>query len=142
MINLSAAMKDANFQLTSSVLLWLGLTAINTFAQFDPIETKQQVYNRINLEREKIGMPSIPINKKLERSAQSWARWMPSRLVHNTNFLKRFNRTGAECLAVGYDPVTNWMNSKPHRQSIMGRRVTAMGLGYRRGKWVWRSFTN
>ena len=119
-------------------LLWL--TATLSFAQ-----TKQEVYDRINEERAKIGMPPVEVDKRLERSAQSWAIFMPSNWgwgKHNVNFLRRFKRSGAECLTVGPDPVTNWMGSKPHRQCIMGKGVKYMGVGKWRGKWVWRSFTN
>lgn len=121
-------------------LLWL--TATLSLAQ-----TKQEVYDRINEERAKIGMPPVPVDKRLERSAQSWAIFMPYNNgwgKHNINFLRwwRFNRSGAECLTVGDDPVTNWMGSKPHRQSIMGKGVKAMGVGKWRDKWVLRTFTN
>lgn len=119
------------------VLLWLA--APLSFAQ---IPTRQQVYDSINSRRVKAGLTAIPINKKLEHSAQSWAVFMPYDLKHNVNFLYRFNRTGAECVTTGCDPVSDWMKSKPHRQCIMGKGVKAMGLGYWRGKWVWRSFSN
>src|SRR5690242_18604448 len=71
------------------VFINLFLTTNHLFAQLAPIETKQQVYDRINAERLKIGMPTIPVNKKLERSAQSWAFFMRPSLKHNTNFLRR-----------------------------------------------------
>lgn len=105
-------------------------------------QTKQEVYDRINQERVSRGLPLVPVDRRLERSAQSWAFFMRPTLKHNVNFLRRFHRTGAECLAAGGDPVSGWLNSKPHRQSILGRQVKYMGLGYWRGKWVWRSFTN
>lgn len=123
-------------------LLVIHSLVLELFAQ-----TKQEVYDRINAERAKIGMPAVPVDKRLERSAQSWAVFMPYNWgngKHNVNFTKwwRFNRPGSECITVGDDPVTNWMGSrKGHRQAIMGRGVVAMGLGKWRGKWVWRSFT-
>ena len=134
--------KMRNFTLSYSllsfilgVLFWLA--APLSFAQ-----TKEQVYAQINAERQKAGLPFVNVCKRLEKSAQSWAFFMRYSLKHNVRFLKRFHRTGAECLALGDDPVQSWMKSKPHRQSIMGRSVKAMGLGYWRGKWVWRSFSN
>lgn len=123
------------FSLITGVLLWL--TAPLVFSQ-----TKQEVYDRINHEREARGLKPVSVCKRLERSAQSWAFFMPYSLRHNVNFLKRFRRTGAECLTIGADPVDSWLKSKSHRQCILGSSVTAMGLGHYRGKWVWRSFTN
>lgn len=109
---------------------------------FAQIPTKQQVYDSINAMRVRSGLAVITVDKKLERSAQSWAVFMPYDLKHNVHFLYRFNRTGAECLAVGSDPVSDWIKSPPHRHCIMGKGIKAMGLGYWRGKWVWRSFTS
>jgi uncharacterized protein YkwD len=123
------------------LLFWLA--GALSFAQTsERWQKKQQVYAFINAERETRGLPAIPVDKKLERSAQSWSVFMPYRLVHNVNFLKRFHRTGSECLTVGGDPVASWLKSKPHRQCILGKGVTAMGVGYWRGKWIFRTFTN
>jgi uncharacterized protein YkwD len=134
--------KMRNFTLSCSllsiilgVLFWLA--APLSFAQ-----TKQQVYDSINARRVRAGLSTISVCKRLERSAQSWVFFMRYSLKHNVKFLKRFHRTGAECLALGDDPVQSWMKSKPHRQSIMGRNVKEMGLGYWRGKWVFRTFSN
>src|SRR5690348_17890265 len=114
---------------TFGLLFWLA--GAHLFAQ-----TKQQVYDSINARRVRAGLPKISVCKRLERSAQSWAFFMRPSLKHNVRFLYRFHRTGAECLAIGADPVSDWMKSKPHRQCIMGKSVTAMGVGYWRGKWI------
>lgn len=119
----------------TGVLFWLA--APPSFAQ-----TKQEVYDKINVERQKLGFDIIPVDKRLERSAQSWAIFMPYSLKHNVHFLSRLNRSGAECVTVGADPLSSWMKSKSHRQSIMSRGVKAIGLGHWRGKWVLRTFTN
>lgn len=117
------------------MLFWLAASPL--FAQ-----TKDDIYNQVNKERIARGVPPIPVDKKLEKSAQSWAFFMPYRGVHNTNFRWRFKRSGSECIAWGDSPVEGWMNSKQHKAIIMGRSVKAMGAGYWRGKWVLRTFTN
>ncbi|MCE7864657.1 MAG: CAP domain-containing protein [Bacteroidetes bacterium CHB5] len=104
-------------------------------------QPKQEVYDKINKERILRGLSELPVDKKLEKSAQSWAFFMPYRGVHNTNFTWRFKRGGAECIAWGDSPVEGWMKSKQHKAIIMGRSVKAMGAGYWRGKWVLRTFT-
>lgn len=133
-----------NFTLSCSLLsfiLW-GAVLVSGPLSFAQTPNRQQVYDSINAIRIRVGLPAIQVDKKLERSAQSWAVFMPYSLKHNVNFLHRFNRTGAECIATGSDPVGDWIKSKSHRQCIMGKGVKAMGLGYWRGKWVWRSFSN
>lgn len=104
-------------------------------------QTKQKIYDQINQERIARGVSPIPVDKKLEKSAQSWAFFMPYRGVHNTNFRRRFKRMGGECIAWGDSPVEGWIGSKPHSRIIFGKSVKAIGLGYWRGKWVLRTFT-
>ena len=105
-------------------------------------QKKQEIYDQINQERIARGVSAIPVDKKLEKSAQSWAFFMPYRGVHNTNFRRRFNRMGGECIAWGASPVEGWIRSKSHSRIIFGKSVKAIGLGYWRGKWVLRTFTN
>ncbi len=120
--------------ITSSFILLVSINAIG--------QTKQEIYNKINLARIERGVSPIPVDRKLEKSAQSWAFFMPYRGVHNTNFRWRFKRMGGgECIAWGDSPMENWMKSKPHKSIIMGKGVKAMGLGYWRSKWVLRTFT-
>ena len=104
-------------------------------------QSKQEVYDQINKARINQDVDPLPIDRKLEKSAQSWAFFMPYRGVHNTNFRRRFKRGGAECIAWGDSPVDGWMKSKQHKAIIMGQSVKAMGAGYWRGKWVLRTFT-
>lgn len=117
------------------MLFWLAASPL--FAQ-----TKEDIYKQINQERIARGVSPIPVDKKLEKSAQSWAFFMPYRGVHNTNFRRRFKRMGGECIAWGDSPVENWIGSKPHSRIIFGKSVKAIGLGHWRGKWVLRTFTN
>lgn len=104
-------------------------------------QSKQEVYDKINKERILRGLSELSVDKKLEKSAQSWAFFMPYRGVHNTNFRWRFKRMGGECIAWGDSPVESWIRSKPHSRVIFGKSVKAIGLGYWRGKWVLRTFT-
>lgn len=117
------------------MLFWLAASPL--FSQ-----SKEDIYKQVNQERIARGVSAIPVDKKLEKSAQSWAFFMPHRGVHNTNFRRRFKRGGGECIAWGGSPVENWMNSRQHKAIIMGRSVKAIGVGYWRGKWVLRTFTN
>lgn len=121
------------------VVFWLFclmFVSINSIGQ-----TKQEIYDKINQERILRGLSLIPVDRKLEKSAQSWAFFMPYRGVHNVNFRKRFKRSGGECIAWGDSPVEGWMNSKYHKPMLIGKEVKAMGLGYWRAKWVLRTFT-
>jgi len=117
------------------MLFWLAASPL--FAQ-----SKEDIYNQINKERTERGLSPVPVDRKLEKSAQSWAFFMPYRGVHNVNFRKRFKRSGGEAIAWGESPVEGWMNSKYHKPMLIGKEVKAMGLGYYRAKWVLRTFTN
>lgn len=119
------------------ILVFLLILSVNSLGQ-----TKQAIYDQINKVRLERGLAPVPVDKKLEKSAQSWAFFMPYRGVHNTNFRWRFKRMGGECIAWGDSPVEGWMNSKPHSRIIFGKSVKAMGAGYWRGKWVLRTFTS
>lgn len=124
-----------NFCCLLGMLFWLAASPL--FAQ-----SKEDIYNQINKERTERGLSPVPVDRKLEKSAQSWAFFMPYRGVHNTNFRRRFNRMGGECIAWGDSPVESWLNSKYHKPMLIGKEVKAMGLGYYRSKWVLRTFTN
>ena len=117
-------------------LLFIMLLCLSAASQ-----TKEDVYKQINQERALRGLSELPVNKKLEKSAQSWAFFMPYRGIHNTNFRWRFKRMGGECIAWGSSPVENLMKSKPHKSILMGRSVKEIGIGYWRSKWVIRTFT-
>ena len=116
------------------MLFWLAASPL--FAQ-----SKEDIYKQINQERIARGVPALPVDKVREICAEL-ELFMPYRGVHNTNFRRRFKHMGGECIAWGGEPVEGWIRSKPHSRIIFGKSVKAIGLGYWRGKWVLRTFTN
>lgn len=122
-----------------------------SFSQRAGVDSKEVVYQQINQERISRGLEPLPIDRKLARSAQSWAFFMPYKGRHNTNFIARRRAFkspeekekiwGGEALAWSTDPVKSWLKSYRHAGIVLGPKAKSMGLGYWRGKWVLRTLT-
>jgi uncharacterized protein YkwD len=101
-----------------------------------------------NAERASAGRPALAVNAKLMRAAQLQADQMAA-LSHMDHVLPsaRYPRPVDRINAVGYDwrsfgeniaygapdaaaTMRNWMNSPGHRQNIMSREFTEIGVGY------------
>lgn len=128
-----------------SLFFLFALLSINTCHG----QTKAEAYKKINEVRIAHGVEPMVIDKKLARSAQSWAFFMPYSGRHNLNFIARrraFKKQvekeqiwGSEALAWGSDPVENWLKSYTHAGVVLGSKANRMGLGQWRGKWVLRT---
>ena len=133
--------------------IWLSLSGgivspATSFSQ-PKMDTKEEVYEEINRQRTSRGLKPLQVDRKLARSAQSWAIFMPYKGRHNITFINRrrlFKSQverekigGAEALAWGSEPVYWWLTSYRHAGIVLGPRAKRMGLGYWRGKWIPRT---
>lgn len=105
------------------------------------------VFNSVNAERKKAGLPALKLNKDLclaacyrsieqaDRQEMSHTRpdgnsliWLTSKVYH----IKNPFGVG-ENLAKGYTTpasvMNGWMNSKPHRENILRTGITDIGIG-------------
>lgn len=131
------------------LLLSMVAVSVNTATCFS--QSPEEVYTKINQERLSRGQKPLVIDRKLAKSAQSWAVFMPYQGKHNSNFIARrraFKRSteresiwGGEALAWGSDPVNAWLKSQRHAGIVLGSKAKRMGVGYWRGKWVLRTLT-
>ena len=104
-----------------------------------------QIQVLINSEREKNGLPDLVVNSLLARAAQGHSADMAC-----NNLTGHIGSDGsgvhARIVAAGYTPSYSeeivysggdpqaafnwWMSDKPHRDAILGKTATEMGIGY------------
>lgn len=110
------------------------------------ITFEQQVINLINVERKRIGLSDLQIDKKLMQSAGA-----KSKDMHQNNYFSHTSpvlgdlkdlmrlfdveyRLAGENIAKGYttpeNVVNGWMNSEGHRNNILHKNYTHIGVGY------------
>jgi uncharacterized protein YkwD len=115
----------------------------------------REVVKRLNVERAKHGLPTLQLNRRLERAARRQSGWMGSRrsLAHGATgsgkarlsklcsqlkaktvgetigwIRHRASRKQAEAI------VRWWMNSPPHRHALMSPTFNKVGVGRRIGR--------
>lgn len=104
-----------------------------------------EIVAMINAERAAKGLPGLAVNAQLEKSAQKHATDMHKKSYfshtgkNGSTLMQRVKRAGykpclaAENLSIGYSSVAKaiegWMNSKGHRQNILRKGVTEIGIG-------------
>lgn len=110
-----------------------------------------EMVDRINEERNKVGVPAVTIDRNLMLRAQTWAEHLTTDFRHSTwSEVEEFaesigvsaesisggeNITGAGRLTgIGLDPLTlsmnNFMNSEGHRNTILNEEWTRVGVGF------------
>lgn len=131
---------------------------INAYVKTDMMKRAEQAYNThysdivsvfnlVNAERQKAGLPSLRLNKDLclaacyrsieqaDRQQMSHTRPDGNSLLYLTNKIYHIKSPFGvgENLAKGYGTpqavMTGWMNSKPHRENILRTGITDIGIG-------------
>jgi uncharacterized YkwD family protein len=118
----------------------------------DSSQFAQQVLDIVNQERKKEGLPALTMNSELSKMAMAKAQDM-----YNNNYfdhqsptygspfdmMKSFGityNTAGENIAKGQSSPTEvmnqWMNSPGHRQNIMDKSFTKIGVAYYNSEWV------
>jgi uncharacterized protein YkwD len=109
----------------------------------DPL--RAQVWDLMNQDRARNGLPGLVQSPKLEFLAQGWAQYMATVvgfthrnltdvLYTNPSYANYY--TLGENILVGPVGMTGpqmesaWMNSAPHRANILGRQFNVVGIGY------------
>lgn len=104
----------------------------------------EQVVALVNIERAKVGLPSLTMSEDLNRAAQIRARETVQSFSHTrpngssfSSVLKENGisyRGAGENIAWGQrtpEAVVNaWMNSEGHRANILNKNYTSIGVGY------------
>jgi uncharacterized YkwD family protein/spore coat assembly protein SafA len=107
---------------------------------------EQQVLNIVNQERSKQGLPALKMDWELQRVARVKSCDMAQRgyFSHTSptygspfDMMKKYGisyRTAGENIAKGQrtpaEVMQSWMNSQGHRQNILKRDFTHLGVGY------------
>ncbi|WP_335342431.1 CAP domain-containing protein [Polycladomyces zharkentensis] len=107
---------------------------------------EKQVVDLTNKERAKYGLPALKVDPKLSKMARDKARDMHDNhyFDHNSptygspfDMMKRYGiqyKTAGENIAMGQptpqEVVNDWMNSKGHRENILNKNYTYIGVGY------------
>ena len=121
----------------------------------DAPDAEKAVLSRVNTERRKAGLPSLTWDADLARAARFHAAHMATHRYfdHDTllpgkgKVLECFQRIGkfsqfacAENIAWGQhnaeDVMRSWLASTGHRENILSKRATAVGIGCVGGYWV------
>lgn len=110
---------------------------------------EQQIFNMVNAEREKAGVPKLTYNKTMEKYARIKSKDMADRnyFAHEdpegkliTETMNRdgvtYNSWGENIAYLGGNPsdaasqfMNMWMNSQGHRENILSPNFTSMGVG-------------
>ncbi len=138
----------ANPQIKNPNLIYPGqkitIPTVTTSAQ------ENEVARLVNVERSKAGLPALKINWQLSRVARYKSADMANKryFSHNSptygspfqmmeNFGLRFSSAG-ENIAYGQrtpaEVMRDWMNSPGHRNNIMSRSYTEIGVGLAKNK--------
>ncbi len=110
-----------------------------------------EMVDRINEERNKVGVPAVTIDDNLMQWAHFWATHLTQEFRHSTidderafaneigidaqYIYSQENITGAgRFTGIGLDPLTlsmnNFMNSEGHRNTILNKEWTRVGVGF------------
>jgi uncharacterized protein YkwD len=96
-------------------------------------DAERHVFELTNAERQKRGLPTLRLDRRLMESARRQANWMA-----RTGIFRHGNSGFAENIAMGQrsssDVVTAWMKSSGHFRNMMNRGHGAIGIGSYRGK--------
>lgn len=108
-----------------------------------------EILNLVNQERAKAGVPALTLSKKLTSIANTKAKDMADKnyFSHNSptygppfDMLKQFGVSysyAGENIAAGQktakEVMNSWMNSSGHRQNILNKNYTQLGVGYTSG---------
>jgi len=138
----------ANPQIKNPALIYPGqkltIPAVTTTAQ------ENEVIRLVNVERAKVGLPALKANWQLSRVARYKSADMANKgyFSHNSptygtpfqmmeNFGLRFSAAG-ENIAYGQrtpeEVMRDWMNSPGHRNNILSRSFTEIGVGLAKNK--------
>ncbi|MGE7921601.1 CAP domain-containing protein [Viridibacillus arvi] len=114
-----------------------------------PLTFSEQVVNLVNVERKKIGVEPLKIDKRLEKTAT-----LKSEDMRNLQYLSHTSPTygspfdmmrnygisyyyAGENIAAGQvtpeDVMNSWMNSSGHKANMLNSRFTHIGVGYANG---------
>ncbi|NOS67167.1 MAG: hypothetical protein HOO67_02270 [Candidatus Peribacteraceae bacterium] len=123
-------------------------------------EFSKNVLDLVNRERKKKGLPALKSNPLLERSAQAHAdnmvkqkffshespdRAKPEDRIRAAGYFVKpcncavtfsYGENIAKGQKTAKDVMTAWMNSKIHRDNILKREFTDLGVGFAGGLWV------
>ncbi|WP_377520524.1 CAP domain-containing protein [Priestia megaterium] len=115
----------------------------------DASQFEQKVVDLVNQEREKQGLKSLTLNKRLSDVARTKSKDMMDKgyFDHNSptygspfDMMKQFGieyTTAGENIAKGQqspeDVMNAWMNSDGHRKNILNPDFTEIGVGYVKG---------
>lgn len=128
-----------------------GSRAINPVTWMTPME--QQILQMVNAERQNARVPALqpdPVLTYLARahSGNQAAQQTLAHALNGVNYDQRMSAVGLKLFAAGenvafnqnaqkamYDQQYGWMNSDVHRQNILSRDYTHIGMGVARGNW-------
>lgn len=85
------------------------------------------LYTQVNTQRAQAGLGGLSVDGELVGYAQSWAGYLSSTGRFEHSSLSFSWPAGAEVLALGGDPVGQWMGSPPHRSAILAGWAVAIG---------------
>ena len=139
------------------------LASINyNFTSPSNLNYEESVVQLVNIEREKYGLPSLYLDKRISNIARMKSRDMADNnyFAHNSptygsagemllNFGVTWSMWGENIAAGQGSPeqvVSQWMNSPSHRENILSPNFAFIGVGYctnANGKTYWtQMFTN
>ncbi|MGE7771859.1 CAP domain-containing protein [Viridibacillus arvi] len=115
----------------------------------EPVTFSEQVVNLVNVERKKVGVEPLKIDKRLEKTATLKSEDMrnlqylshtsptygsPFDMMHNYGISYYY---AGENIAAGQispkDVMNSWMNSPGHKANMLNSRFTHIGVGYANG---------
>jgi|GEM_PF-790765 len=126
------------------ILALIQLSLTLTAAEFSVSSDEQKILEFTNKEREKEGAPALKMNEKLFQAARDHSRNMARQqiLSHGLDGKQawdRVSKTGYKYTAVAENVafnqkspkgvVTSWMNSPGHRENILNKQYTEIGIG-------------
>ncbi len=115
-----------------------------------PSGLEEQALDIVNKERAKSGLPPVSMTSALQNASHARAKEIVRSFSHTRpngtscfTILKEFHisyRTCGENIAYGYHTAASvmngWMNSQGHRENILNRSFSKIGIGHYNGYWV------
>ena len=104
----------------------------------------EQVVSLVNIERAKVGLPTLTMSEDLNKAAQIRAKETVQSFSHTrpngSSFSSVLKENGISYRGAGENiawgqrtpeaVVKAWMNSEGHRANILNKNFTAIGVGY------------
>ncbi len=104
---------------------------------FPDYEVHIEHYHRLNKIRKDRRLKKLKRSSELEKRCGNWLKEMHrkhDKLTHADDL----QGGETELLTNGYDPITSWMGSRPHRSALLSKRNRKIGIVYVKGDWCAR----